>query len=74
MVAGDAVNVAARLEQAAAPGTVLVGERTWRPPHGSFEFGPPQARAQGKSEPVKAFHLLGHAAEHAGASPDSGRR
>jgi class 3 adenylate cyclase len=29
LVVGDAVNIAARLEQAAAPGTVLVGEATW---------------------------------------------
>ena len=29
LVVGDAVNVAARLEQAAAPGEVLVGEATW---------------------------------------------
>jgi len=30
LVVGDAVNVAARLEQAAAPGQVLLGEATWR--------------------------------------------
>jgi len=29
LVVGDAVNVAARLEQAAAPGEVLVGDATW---------------------------------------------
>src|SRR5215212_4352046 len=30
LVLGDAVNLAARLEQAAAPGEVLLGEPTWR--------------------------------------------
>ena len=38
-VTGDAVNVAARLEQAAEPGDVLVGERTVAAVGGAFEFG-----------------------------------
>ena len=48
-VTGDAVNVAARLEQAAEPGEVLVGERTARAVRGAFEFGAPTAvEARGK--------------------------
>jgi DNA-binding SARP family transcriptional activator/class 3 adenylate cyclase len=39
IVTGDAVNVAARLEQAAAPGEILVGTRTAAAAHGTFEFG-----------------------------------
>jgi class 3 adenylate cyclase len=38
-VTGDTVNVAARLEQAAAPGETLVGERTVGAVGGAFEFG-----------------------------------
>src|SRR5436190_19291437 len=38
-VTGDSVNVAARLEQAAEPGEVLVGERTVATARGAFEFG-----------------------------------
>jgi class 3 adenylate cyclase len=38
-VTGDAVNVGARLEQAAAPGEVLAGERTVTAARGAFEFG-----------------------------------
>ncbi len=37
-VTGDAVNVAARLEQAAEPGQILVGERTVAAVRGAFEF------------------------------------
>jgi class 3 adenylate cyclase/tetratricopeptide (TPR) repeat protein len=37
-VTGDAVNVAARLEQAAEPGEILVGERTAAAVRGAFEF------------------------------------
>ena len=42
-VSGDAVNVAARLEQAAAPGAILVGERTVAAVRGAFEFEHPTA-------------------------------
>src|SRR5436190_11685667 len=38
-VSGDAVNVAARLERAAASGEVLAGERTAAAARGAFEFG-----------------------------------
>ena len=38
-VTGDAVNVAARLEQAAAPGEILAGERTVAAARGAFDFG-----------------------------------
>ena len=46
---GDAVNVAARLEQAAEPGHVLVGERTASLVGGAFELGEPRTvEAKGK--------------------------
>ncbi len=38
-VTGDAVNVGARLEQAASAGEILVGERTVTAVRGAFEFG-----------------------------------
>jgi class 3 adenylate cyclase/tetratricopeptide (TPR) repeat protein len=48
-VTGDAVNVAARLEQAAAPGEILAGERTVSAARGAFEFGDPtKVDAKGK--------------------------
>ena len=52
-VTGDAVNVAARLEQAAAPGEVLAGERTVAAARGAFEFGDPRVvEAKGKPDGV----------------------
>lgn len=58
-VTGDAVNVAARLEQAAAPGQVLAGERTVALARGAFEFGPEQAvDAKGKAAPVPCRAVL----------------
>jgi predicted ATPase len=50
-VTGDAVNVAARLEQAAAPGEVLVGSRTAAAARGAFEFGEP-VTVDAKGKPV----------------------
>ena len=57
-VTGDVVNVAARLEQAAAPGEIVVGERTADAVRGAFELGDSFAvAAKGKSEPVLARRL-----------------
>jgi class 3 adenylate cyclase len=48
-VTGDAVNVADRLQKAAQPGEVLVGERTVAAAAGAFEFGPARSvDAKGK--------------------------
>jgi class 3 adenylate cyclase len=58
-VTGDAVNVAARLEQAAEPGVVLVGERTAAATRGAFEFGQPMVvEAKGKPEGVPCRRLI----------------
>jgi class 3 adenylate cyclase/tetratricopeptide (TPR) repeat protein len=58
-VSGDAVNVAARLEQAAEPGEILVGERTVASVRGAFEFDAPQTvAAKGKPEGVIGRRLL----------------
>jgi len=55
---GDAVNVAARLEQAAAPGQVLVGERTATLVGDAFEFSERSTvEAKGKKDGVIAREL-----------------
>jgi class 3 adenylate cyclase/tetratricopeptide (TPR) repeat protein len=55
---GDAVNVAARLEQGAAPGDILLGEATYRLVRDAVEAEQvPPLTAKGKSEPVSAFRL-----------------
>lgn len=56
---GDAVNVAARLEQAAAPGEVLLGEATYRLVRHAVTVEPREPiDAKGKSTPVPAYRLL----------------
>jgi class 3 adenylate cyclase len=58
-VTGDAVNVAARLEQGAPPGQVLVGERTAVLVGRAFEFDEPMAiEAKGKPEGVLCRRLI----------------
>jgi class 3 adenylate cyclase/tetratricopeptide (TPR) repeat protein len=58
LVTGDAVNVAARLEQAAAPGDVLIGSETYALVRDAVEaeLVPPLA-AKGKAEPLTAYRL-----------------
>ena len=59
MVAGDAVNVAARLHQAGEPGQVLVTERAARATRGfRFEEVAPLI-LKGKGVPVRALRLVG---------------
>jgi class 3 adenylate cyclase/tetratricopeptide (TPR) repeat protein len=58
-VVGDPVNVAARLEQAANPGEVLLGESTFRlVRHAVLAEAVKSLSAKGKSEPVSAYRLL----------------
>ena len=56
---GDAVNVAARLEQAAEPGEIVLGEETVRLVHDAVEVGDARLlELKGKAEPVAAYPLL----------------
>jgi len=59
LVTGDAVNVAARLEQAAQPGEVLVGQPTFVLVRDAVEVEAVEPLAlKGKAEPVPAYRLL----------------
>jgi class 3 adenylate cyclase/tetratricopeptide (TPR) repeat protein len=59
-VTGDAVNVAARLEQHAEPGQVLLGEATYRLLRDAVDAEPVEPlELKGKAEPVPAWSLLG---------------
>jgi class 3 adenylate cyclase/tetratricopeptide (TPR) repeat protein len=59
LVTGDAVNVAARLEQAAPALEILVGEPTYRLVRHAVDVQPVEPLPlKGKSEPVPAYRLL----------------
>jgi class 3 adenylate cyclase/tetratricopeptide (TPR) repeat protein len=77
LVTGDAVNVAARLEQAAGAGEVLIGPLTRDLVGAVADLEPVEAlELKGKSEPMPAFRLLGvraATAQHPPASPLVGR-
>ena len=59
LATGDAVNVAARLEQAAPPGEVLIGSRTLALVASAVDVeAVDPLTLKGKSEPVPAYRLL----------------
>ena len=66
LATGDAVNVAARLEAAAQPGEVLIGESTLALVREAVEVGPVRLlELKGKTLPVPAYELL-----KAGGAPE----
>jgi class 3 adenylate cyclase/tetratricopeptide (TPR) repeat protein len=59
LATGDAVNIAARLEQAANPGEVLIGEPTLELVREAVEVEPVEPlELKGKTEPVRAHRLV----------------
>ena len=60
LVSGAVVNLAGRLQQAATPGEILVGETTWQLTRDAVEFGPPRTiDAKGFDGAVQARPVLG---------------
>jgi class 3 adenylate cyclase/tetratricopeptide (TPR) repeat protein len=65
-VVGDTVNVASRLQSAARPGSVTVGERTMRASSGAIRYEQLEPLSlKGKSEPVPAWEAVAVLARHA---------
>jgi class 3 adenylate cyclase/tetratricopeptide (TPR) repeat protein len=59
LVTGDAVNVAARLEQSASSGEILIGENTFRVVKSAVEADRVEPlHVKGKSDPLIAYRLI----------------
>ena len=72
LVAGDMVNTAARLQSTADPGTVLVGEGTFRAASEAIAFAPIEALTlKGKRDPVPAWQALRVVSEVGGSGRGS---
>jgi class 3 adenylate cyclase len=70
LVTGDAVNVTARLEQAAAPGDVLLGESTHRLVRDAIVTEPVEPLGvKGKEAPVRALRLVSVTESATGRAP-----
>ncbi|HEX5579502.1 MAG TPA: adenylate/guanylate cyclase domain-containing protein, partial [Candidatus Limnocylindria bacterium] len=68
MVAGDLVNTASRLQSVAQPGTVLVGEATYRATSNAISYEPAGERAlKGKTAPVEAWRAVAVVARRGGS-------
>jgi class 3 adenylate cyclase/tetratricopeptide (TPR) repeat protein len=69
LVTGDAVNVAARLEQAAGPGQILIGEPTLRLVRDAVKAEAVEPLTlKGKAQPVRAYALMDVASGAAGVA------
>jgi len=67
MVVGDVVNTAARLQAAAAPGTVLVGEATMHGASSAITFEPAGDQVlKGKAAPIPSWRALRVIAQRGG--------
>jgi class 3 adenylate cyclase/tetratricopeptide (TPR) repeat protein len=67
---GDAVNVAARMEQTADPGTVQITEETARLVGAAFDLGPARSvEVKGKAAPVPSHRVLGRSHPRRGVEP-----
>ena len=75
LVTGDAVNMAARLEQAAGPGEIVLGDLTYRLARDEVEVEPvAPLTLKGKAEPVPAYRLMSVAAARRAHLGDPDRR
>ena len=73
MVAGDLVNTASRLQSVAPPGTVLVGESTYRAADRAIAFEAVGEQVlKGKAAPVAAWRALRVVAERGGLGRSEG--
>jgi class 3 adenylate cyclase len=73
MVAGDLVNTASRIQSAAEPGAVLVGEATRRATEAAIAYEPAgRHELKGKAEPVAVHRALRVTANRGGAQKSVG--
>ena len=73
MVAGDLVNTASRIQSAAEPGTVLVGEATRRASEAAIAYGDAgENEMKGKAEPVPLWQALRVVANRGGEGRSTG--
>ncbi|HJR19417.1 MAG TPA: AAA family ATPase [Actinomycetota bacterium] len=73
MITGDSVNVAARLQSAADPGTIVVGPNAYAATKETLEYRPLEPLTlKGKAEPVPAFEAIRLKARARGERPPLG--